>query len=106
MAAVTAPAEEFDHPGFRRGSLAVAVAAAATREDMQAAIAELLHDRYSQTTLRSRESWLKTWVAMHDAAYATEPVRPGPIPLTVNGTIRAAAGEGGAGSCRSEEYVV
>ena len=89
--AVTAPADELDPPGFRRGSLAVAVAAAATREDMQAAIADLLRDRYSQTTLRSRESWLETWAAMHDAAYATETVKPGPFPLTLEGIIRVAA---------------
>ena len=90
-AAAAVRAENPDTPGSRRGSLALALAAAESRDDLNAAIADLLRDRYSPTSLRSRESWLRTWVTMHEAAYSKEAVRPGPFPLTAEGITRVAA---------------
>ena len=53
-------------PVTRRGQFAAAVLAASTEEGFNRAVESLLADRYAATTLRTREAWLRTWLAMHE----------------------------------------
>ena len=77
--------------GTRRGSLAVALAAAASDEQMEAAVQAVVRDRFAPTTTRARASWLRTWVTLHDAAYASVAVPPSPFPLSCDSILRVSA---------------
>ena len=39
-------------------------------------------DKYAATSHASRAAWLRTWMSVHEAAFAREVVRPPPFPLT------------------------
>ena len=78
-------------PPARRGSLAVALAAAASPESMDAAVHRLLVDRYAPNSNIARASWLRTWLRMHQAAFARSRVQPPPFPLTPEIITRVAA---------------
>ena len=59
--------------------MAVALAAAATDEQMEEAVAAVVRDRFAETTAKSRASWLRTWLILHAAASG---VGTPPFPLT------------------------
>ena len=56
-----------------------------------AAVEALDRDRYAATTHAARASWLRTWLAMHAAAYALLASPPPAFPLTCDGITRMAA---------------
>ena len=77
VAAAAGPA----YPGARRGSLAVALAAAASETEFETAVDDFIRDRYAPKSNAVRATWLRTWLAMHNAAFPG-PDRPPPFPLT------------------------
>ena len=56
-------------PSGARGSLAAAASTAASEENMESAITALLRDQFAATSVGSRNSMLRTWLAMHRMAY-------------------------------------
>ena len=70
------------YTGARRGSMAAALAAASTDEDLQTALEAQLQDRYALTSQSSRASCLRTWILFHEAVHSGLPVPPPPFPLT------------------------
>ena len=78
-------------PAVRRGCLAEALRTAESDELMEAALGDLDRDRYAETSTKSRASWLRTWVTMHQAAFQRFPNPPGPFPLTCDSIRRVAA---------------
>ena len=67
----------------KRGSFAEAVAAASTAEGLDAAVQELLRDRFAASTLRTRNSWLGTWLSFHQLVDERRGMTTQPFPLTV-----------------------
>ena len=78
-------------PAARRGNLQEALRVAGSDELMEAALGDLDRDRYAETSTRSRASWLRTWVSMHQAAFQRFPNPPAPFPLSCESIRRVAA---------------
>ena len=92
-------------PGTRRGSLAVALAAAASDEQMEAAVQAVVRDPFAPTTTRARASWLRTWTTLHEAAYASVAVPPSPFPLSCDSILRVSALFKAGGYLSFENYM-
>ena len=75
----------------KRGSLALARAAAASAEAFADALAKMHHDKYADTTNLSRAPWLKTGMLLHDAALEDHDPTPHRFPLTMLAINRIAA---------------
>ena len=91
IAAVSIPVPKCSTQVSRRGSLLAALSAASTPEAFEAALKALIEDRYAATTNRSRASWLKTWLLMHEAVCERTGHNVPPFPLTPDGIYRIAA---------------
>ena len=87
VAAKSAPA----YPQARRGSIAEALAAAASPETMQEAVDVFRRDKYAASSAAARASWLRTWCTLHSAAHAGERPQAPPFPLTVGSIQKVAA---------------
>lgn len=75
----------------KRGSLALALAAASSEQAFAHALAKMHKDKYADTTNQSRASWFKTWMILHDAAFEDTDPPPPHFPLTVTAINRIAA---------------
>ena len=78
-------------PAARRGCLSAALLAARSVGSMEAAVSDLVRDKYAASSHKTRAAWLRTWVALHEAAHAMQPAPPPPFPLTPDGITRTAA---------------
>ena len=86
--------------------MADAMRAAETEESREAALHGLDRDRYAVTTQRSRAAWLRTWVAMHEAAYSGCPAPPAPFPLSCDSIRRVASLFKAGGYLSFENYAM
>ena len=93
------------YPAAKRGSMSLALQAAATDESLTSAIDDFIRDRYAPNSNRVRATWLKTWLKMHAAAFASRPDVPA-FPLTPSKITRVAALFKAGGYLSYENYVL
>ena len=93
-------------PAARRGHLQEALRVAASDELMEAALNDLDRDLYAETSTRSRASCLRTWIAMHQAAFQRFPNPPAPFPLSCESIRRVAALFKAGGYMSFENYAM
>ena len=67
-----------------RGSFLKAAAAARDPECLHRAVGELERDMFAVSSAGPRDTWLKTWVSLHQQAHRFEPLVSEPFPLTVS----------------------
>ena len=107
LPSAAAPMPAAVYPGARHGSMAAALQATASDAGMAEAVEALVRDKYAPKTHTVRATWLRTWLAMHAAAFRSEPPPPvPPFPLSPEIIVRVAAMFKAGGYLSFENYML